>query len=104
MVTTNKYPAFTSLGEVRRVATETITGTSTNPIEGVGNIAADLEVKILPRINSFGTVNLNIDIIIENFTEADPSNGNKNSKKVHTNASLADGEVLAIGGLSRPSQ
>lgn len=101
LVTTNKYPAFTSLGEIRRVATETIQGGSIGNTEGIGNIAANLEVKIIPRINTIGTINLNIDIIIENFTEASPTNGNKSSKKLHTNASLANGEVLAIGGLSR---
>lgn len=101
LVTTNKYPAFTSLGEIRRVATETIQGGSIGNTEGIGDIAANLEVKIIPRINTTGIINLNIDIIIENFTEIDPSNGNKSSKKLHTNASLANGEVLAIGGLSR---
>lgn len=101
LVTTNKYPAFTSLGEIRRVATETIQGGSIGNTEGIGDIAANLEVKIIPRINTTGIINLNIDIIIENFTEADPKNGNKSSKKLHTNASLANGEVLAIGGLSR---
>ena len=102
LVTTNKYPAFTSIGEVRRVTTEQIIGGSTNPTPGQGNISADLEVRILPRISSLGEINLNIDIIIENFTEPlDPSNGNKSSKDLHTNANLADGEVLAIGGLSR---
>ena len=103
LVTTNKYPAFTTLGEVRRVVTETIQGSSSGSTSGESGVSADLEVKITPRINSLDIINLDINIIIENFTDSNPANGNKSSKTLHTNASVADGEVLAIGGLSKDS-
>ncbi len=101
LVTTNKYPAYTSLGEERRVVTEQIQGSTAGLTNGISSLSADLEVKITPRINAMGHINLLIDVIIESFTNPDPSNGNKSVKKTHTNAVIADGEVLAIGGLSR---
>ena len=103
LVTTNKYPAYTSLGEERRVVTGTVQGASTTATTEQSALSADLQVKITPRINSLGIINLNIDVIIENFTEPANSqyNGNKLSKTLHTNASVCDGEALAIGGLSR---
>jgi type II secretory pathway component GspD/PulD (secretin) len=45
-----------------------------------------------------------VDIINENFLypATNPeTNGDKSARTLHTNASVADGEVLAIGGLSR---
>ncbi len=103
LVATNKYPAFVSLGEERRIVGEEIQGSSAGSINGIVSIPADLEVKVTPRINSLGTINLVVDVIIENFiyTYNVEGNGNKSTRSLHTNASVADGEVLAIGGLSR---
>lgn len=104
LVTTNKYPAFVSQGEARRIIGEEIQGSSAGSIPGIVTISADLEVKITPRINHMGTVNLIVDVIIENFLypyNNELGNGNKSARTLHTNASIADGEVLAIGGLSR---
>lgn len=104
LVTTNKYPALVSLGEERRITTETIQGSTAGPTPGKGSMSADLEVKITPRINDLGSINMIVDIIIENFlypATNEIANGNKSIRSLHTNASVADGEVLAIGGLSR---
>lgn len=104
LVTTNKYPAVVSLGEERRIITETIQASTAGPTPGRGSISADLEVKVTPRINALGTVNMIVDIISENFlypATNEKTNGDKSSRTLHTNASVADGEVLAIGGLSR---
>ena len=104
LVTTNKYPATTSLGEERRVVTEKIQGSGTSSSDGVNAVKADLKVEITPRINSLGTINLDIDIVIESFTNTeDKTSGNKSAKTLHTNANVMDGEVLALGGLVKNS-
>lgn len=101
LVTTNKYQAITRSGEERRILTQNIVSGGTTTTNGITPVTADLEVKITPRINSLGMVNLDVDVLIENFTSTNPSVGNKNTKEVHTNANVMDGEVLAIGGIIR---
>ena len=105
LVTTNKYPASTSLGQIRRIIIGNVQGSNNNTQER-GDATAELNVKITPRINSTNLINLDIDILIEEFTgeATDPlTAGNKNVKTLHTNATIADGEVLVLGGLSKDS-
>jgi len=103
LVATNKYTATVSLGETRRIITGTIVGASNQTTEQ-GNMDANLTVSITPQINDFGIVNLDIDVTIDNFTNDNANSvsfGNKDTRKVHTNANVADKEVLALGGLIR---
>jgi general secretion pathway protein D len=103
LITTNKYPAEVSIGETRRVQTSVTAGTQNT--FGFGDVSANLAVKITPQINSIGMINLAIDISIDNFTEAaDPNDATIDSKTVHTNANVGNGEVLAIGGLLQTTE
>ncbi|MFZ5953814.1 MAG: hypothetical protein ACOYT8_01800 [Candidatus Dependentiae bacterium] len=64
-------------------------------------IPAQLTVGITPRISSANTVNLHIEVDIVQFTSANVSDGNRLARKVITNANVANGCVLALGGLTR---
>lgn len=99
LVATNKYPATVSLGSTRRITTGTISGISSGNTQG--DAEANLSVTVTPQINAANNINLKIDVTIEDFTSSDTSNGNKSGKKVITNANVADGEVLAFGGIIR---
>lgn len=99
LVATNKYQASVSLGETRRVISGEVVGGADASQNQISSLSALLEVKITPQINRHGIINLDIDVKIEEFTRADPSNGDKSIKSVHTNSNVADGEVLALGGL-----
>lgn len=110
LVSTNKYKATVSLGQTRNVATQTITdgGGTGDATTGFTPITAELKVTMVPQINEYGIINLNIEILIEDFTESlasgnqnSASFGNKDIKNVKTTANVADGEVLALGGLIR---
>jgi len=99
LVTTNKYPARVIHGETRRVVSGTVQG-SGNPLTENESISANLEVNITPQINTDGVINMDIDISIEEFTDtADSASGNKSTKNIRTNTNVANGEVLALGGL-----
>jgi general secretion pathway protein D len=104
IVATNKYKSLVSLGTTRRVISGTVFGGSeTNQSERT-SLSAKLQVQITPQINSFGIINLDIEVLIEEFTApfSDPdASGNKSEKVIKTNANVADGEVLALGGLIR---
>jgi general secretion pathway protein D len=99
IVATNKYQSTVAISETRRAQTQ-IVGTSQ---AGISTFDAKLQVSITPQINEFGLINLDINVIIEDFLEAtsgtDASNANKTKRQVQTNANVADKEVLALGGL-----
>lgn len=107
LVATNKYTATVSLGETRRIQTGTIlgTGTGSQGTAEFGQVDANLSLSITPQINDYGIVNLDIDVTIDNFTGSiiptAPTAGDKTTRRIHTNANVADQEVLALGGLIR---
>lgn len=102
IVATNKFTSSVEISEERRAQTEQIIGSS----QAAGNesVEAKLKVTITPQINNHGTINLDINVLIEQFTNpipsgTDPSNANKSTREVQTNANVADKEVIALGGL-----
>ena len=102
IVATNKYQSVVAISETRRAQSQTI-GTGATASSGISNFDAKLQVSITPQINEFGLINLDINVIIEDFLEpasgTDASNANKTTRQVYTNANVADKEVLALGGL-----
>lgn len=99
LTTTNKYTAKVALGETRRVQTGTVQG-SGSQTQTQDDVSANLSVSITPQINSDGIITLNIEININNFTDADvPSSARRDTKVIKTIANVANGEILAIGGL-----
>ena len=97
LIATNKTPAKVSLGQTRRVQTATIVGT--RETAAFGNEEANLEVEITPQINSDGMIILKLTVTIDDFINPDPSSAEKNTKEIKTQTIVADGEVLALGGL-----
>lgn len=69
---------------------------------------ASNSVKITPSINSTGIVDLKIDLDFSDFDESGTviaEVGNKSlDRSITTRASMAEGEVLVIGGLTRTKQ
>ncbi len=105
LVASNQTPAKVSIGEQRRVVSEDVftqtVASSTPTTQGFENDEAVLQVQIRPQINSDGMIVLNLDVDIQQFTNANPQDGNKTKRKLKTQAVLADREVLALGGLIR---
>ena len=69
---------------------------------------ADNSIKITPSINSSGIVDLVIDLDFSDFDESStaiPEVGNKRiNRSINTRASMAEGQVLVLGGFTRTSQ
>lgn len=102
IIATNKYTASVAISEERMAQTQKISGTSS--ADGYATVEAKWSVSITPQINTEGTVNLDISVTLEDFSQknsatADPSNANKTVREVQTNANVADKEVIALGGL-----
>lgn len=100
LTTVNKYPASVLFSDERRITSATVSSGFTTQTEQM-SLPAKLEVKVTPQISSDGTINLDVEVTDETFSQPDPSSGNKFSRIVKTNADVMDGQVLAIGGISR---
>lgn len=98
LIATNKTKAIVSLGEVRRVITGTIVGTS--DVRTYGDAPAKLEVAITPQINSDGMIILEIIISLSQFVgAANPENAVRTVREIKTKAIVTNKEVIALGGL-----
>lgn len=73
-----------------------------NPVVKNKEITAALNIEIKPRISSGKTVNLQIKIDIDEFIGSQASGGNaRTTRNVLTNANVANGGILCIGGLNK---
>lgn len=98
LIATNKTKAVVSLGEVRRVITGTIVGTS--DVNTFGDAPAKLEVAITPQINSDGMIILEIIVSLSQFVgAANPENAVRTVREIKTKAIVTNKEVIALGGL-----
>lgn len=98
LIATNKTKALVSLGEVRRVITGTIVGTT--DVNTFGDAPAKLEVAITPQINSDGMIILDIVVSLSQFVGvANPENAVRTVREIKTKAIVTNKEVIALGGL-----
>ncbi|HLB93924.1 MAG TPA: secretin N-terminal domain-containing protein [Candidatus Babeliales bacterium] len=103
VIATNKYPARVSVGQTRRVQSGTVVATG-NSQSTIQQMSANLQLDIIPQINPNGMISLEVMIKLEDFTNAiddpnNPSAGDTSIKLVQTCTNVANGEVLALGGL-----
>lgn len=105
LIATNNKEATVELGETRRVVTSQAVDSDNvqNTLNAFGSDEANLVVNVKPQINSDGMIVLDLDITIDNFVSPLPQSPTKNTKNIKTSATLANKQVLAIGGLVRNS-
>lgn len=89
----NKVTGKITVGEERNVLLQ---DTGSGGIKGYGPINADTSVEIEPQINTDGVVRLKINVSISEFLNAIVSD--KSTKHINTNVTMADGQVLVLGG------
>lgn len=96
----HNQPALVKVGNTRFL-TDAVSG-NINPNVANKDIEASLTVNITPRISTSDMVNMQVDIDINEFL---PAAGNaRTTRKVVTNANIANGGVLAIGGLVQKNE
>ncbi len=101
LVATHKHQARIAIGQTRRVLAAQVVGGSSTTADSIMDLPANLEVKLTPLINYDGTVYLDVNVTLQQFTSTDPTSGDRTEKTVATSALVADREVLALGGLVR---
>ncbi len=103
VIARNNKEASVSIGQTRWLK-DKVKDVSSNYYGGATTIkykpiAADLKVKIIPRISSASTVNLQVLVEINEW-QSGPDNI-KNIRLLETNANIKSGGIFALGGLIR---
>lgn len=66
------------------------------------NIDAEVKVELTPYINLIGTIDLNLDISVDEFVETDVvETPTRTKRRLNSKASMGAGEVLVLGGLTK---
>jgi general secretion pathway protein D len=107
LIATNNYKATISIGQTRRIQTSLVV--SGGPQQAsFQDLSANLSLEVTPLINSEGIINLVINFQLVDFLNPvsnDPAtNGERFAHYINTNASVANGEVLAFGGLLKTQE
>lgn len=87
----NKTEANVVVGSTIRVV-DSQSGTA----QGFKDAVANTNLKLVPQINPDGIIGLDITLTIDSFT--DSSGDNITNKNLKTNVTVADGQVLVLGG------
>jgi general secretion pathway protein D len=99
IITTNNKEALVQIGESRLLRDEASGSTGGAATQTFKRVYANLEVTITPRISAGDLINLEIKIKIDEFVSA--TDDSRITRRFNTNANVADGGILALGGLVR---
>ncbi len=107
VVVSNNSAANVTIGEERRVRSSVTTSGNTELTRGLTPTQAALGFTITPQVNKGNIVNMSIKVENNQFTTSasvDENNATQSKKIVETTASVANGEVLVLGGLMTETQ
>lgn len=91
----NKAAATIEVGEIRRIVSDQ-QGSGDAAVQGFKDAPVSTSVKITPQINLDGIIRMDVDVTISEFT--DNTGNNRSDKHLATNVTVADGQVLVLGG------
>ncbi|MEI7580177.1 MAG: hypothetical protein WCJ17_00085 [bacterium] len=74
--------------------------TAAQPVKKYENTPASITTEITPHANASGIIKLDIKITVDEFKESSVSSPNTTNREIITQASMAAGEVLVLGGLT----
>lgn len=97
VTTANKQKAQIEIGQTIRVQQAT-SGTGNSQQVGYEDYPAKYNLILTPQINLDGLIHMEIDTKIEDITKASDVNPEKTTRVLKTNVSVADGQVLVLGG------
>lgn len=99
LIATHNKKAEVKIGQYRLVPGDITGSIGSNTVRKQEPITADLTVVITPRISGENSVNLDIDIDIQEFI---PNGENaKTTRKLKTNSNVESETILTLGGLIR---
>jgi hypothetical protein len=91
------------IGTSRRVVTGEVVSGGNTSASGYQTAEANLSLTIVPQVNDQKMINLAIAIENNQFVNPGPNNAVQDQKSITTMATVADGEVLVLGGIMADS-
>lgn len=101
LVTSNNEECIFKTQITRQVLGKITTTKDNNQQQQVETVQATTQVTITPRINLTGLIDLKIKISLSEFLAGPEETPPRSNRKMETRASMATGEVLVLGGLTR---
>jgi Type II secretory pathway, component PulD len=102
LVSVNNKRAEQTISTIRRNANNASVGSGGAVISNQVDIEAALKISIVPRVSSADRVNLQMSILINRFASTvNAANLTIIKREIHTDANLASGQILVLGGLTR---
>ncbi|HSW73914.1 MAG TPA: hypothetical protein VLG71_02040 [Candidatus Limnocylindria bacterium] len=98
IIATNNKEAQVKVGQLRLVPGQT-SATAAAPTLKVESITADLTVRITPRISAGNTVQLYVNISIDEFITSSLADNTRATRRIETRANVQNSDILALGGL-----
>lgn len=99
LVVSNNSKGFMKIGTSRRVVTGEVVSGGNTSASGYQSAEANLSLTIVPQVNDQKMINLAIAIENNQFVNPGPNNAVQDQKSITTMATVADGEVLVLGGI-----
>jgi general secretion pathway protein D len=99
IVVSNNCKGLIKIGVSRRVVTGEAISAGNTAATGYQTAEANLSVTIVPQINDQKIINLVIAIDNNQFVNSGQNDAVQDQKSITTMASVADGEVLVLGGI-----
>jgi len=99
IVVTNNSKGLLKIGTSRRIITGKATSGGTDSTTGYQTAEANLAVTIVPQINDKKMISLSIAIDNNEFINPGVHDAVQDQKTITTMATIADGEVLVLGGI-----
>lgn len=100
LLATNKTKAKVVVGITQRVVASQVLQTGSPAQNIFKDESANLELEVTPQINSDGMIVLDLKVKLDNFIGAlDPNFVRKQTREVVTKTTVANNEVIALGGL-----
>ena len=99
IVVSNNSKGLIKIGTSRRVVTGEAVSNGSTAATGYQTAEANLSVTIVPQVNDQGIISLAIAIDNNQFVNSGANDAVQDQKSITTMASVADGEVLVLGGI-----
>lgn len=105
LIVNNREPCNIQSNDIRRVDGEFVGATGIRGNLAKTDLEANTSIKIVPRINADGVVDLTINIdLVEFVADSRADQPSRQIRSLDTRASMAEGQVLVLGGLNRTQQ
>ncbi len=103
IVVSNNCKGLVKVGTSRRVVTGEAISAGNTAATGYQTAEANMSVTIVPQINDQGVINMVIAIDNNQFVNSGANDAVQDQKSITTMASVANGEVLVLGGIMQDS-